>query len=89
MWVYPAKRLRKDESQVCVKEAALMNRFGLGVTFICLRCHDEIVLMQPLDDMRPPGDVLIARIPKTLVYRRSVNFLVDGNHKTRLLLLAD
>jgi len=60
----------------------------LSIDFIGLRGHDEIILVQPFDDVSPPIDVLIARIPKNLVCRLSVNLVVDGNTKTRLPLLV-
>jgi hypothetical protein len=44
--------------------------------------------MQAFYEMRPPNDVQIARITKILIWRPSVKLVVDGNHKTQLILLA-
>jgi len=35
-----------------------------------LRSHDEIVLVEALDDVSPPLDIQIGRNTKMLVYRR-------------------
>ena len=37
---------------------------------IHLRRHDEIVFVQAFHYVRPPLDVLVARIPKNLVHHR-------------------
>lgn len=71
-----------------------MNGISGGLTapreqFICVRRHDEIVHVKSLDGMRPPMDVLVARIPKHLVWRRTVNLVMDGNHKTQSLSPVD
>ena len=69
-------------------------QIGAGLTltfvkhFIRLRRHDEVVLVQAADLMRPPLQILVARNTKKLVHRRSVNLVVDGNTKTRLLSLG-
>ena len=56
-----------------------------GCEFIRLRSHDEIVLMQAFDLMRPPSEVLVARNHKNLVHRLLINLVMDGNQKILLL----
>ena len=55
---------------------------------IRLRGHNEIVFVQAADLVSPPIEVLVARFPRNLVYRRPLNLAVDQNHKIRLPLLA-
>jgi hypothetical protein len=53
-----------------------MCRFFSSIHFIGFCSHNEIILMQTANLMSPPIDVQIARIPKILVWRRTVKILV-------------
>jgi hypothetical protein len=66
-----------------ITKDTLISCLRLSIDFICFRRHDEVVLVQAFYEMRPPNDVLMDRIPKSLVRRLSINLVVDSNHKTQ------
>ena len=55
---------------------------------IRLRRHDEIILVQTADFVSPPLDVQIARIPKNLVWRRTVKLQIASIPKNLVCRLS-
>ena len=78
--LFKIDRNSKREIRYLRLETLLIDRVGL-------RRHDEIVLVQTPNLMRPKLKILVASIPKNLVHRRSVNLVVNGNTKTGSLSL--